>query len=284
VRNLCGGDPSCPGACQGAVTTTKCVYPANQCRGQSCSSNVLVSAAFCDAGGACPAGSSMACPSTAPVCDAGGTQCVKVGVGATCGSDAGCTSGRCGGGRCCAAGLSCTGPCDTGACDSGGACVHQQPRTKCGTTIPGPNPGANDTFSVCDATGACLVPYAFCGTTNPSSCQLTATQACCSHSDNPDTTQTCGARATCIAAGQGSGIGMENCRVNADCPTGLKCCRDGEDNSWRVCQTDCTPAACDPRLIDCGIVDQACDPNGPAADPDCPASAPNCTIYGNICG
>jgi hypothetical protein len=57
--------------------------------------------------------------------------------------------------------------------------------------------------------------------------------------------------------------------------------RDGDD---RVCQTDCTPAACDPRLIDCGIVDQACDPNGPAADPDCPASTPNCTIYGNICG
>ncbi|MDB4980905.1 MAG: Flagellar hook-length control protein FliK [Myxococcales bacterium] len=60
VRALCGGDPACGGTCNG-VSPTKCTYPANQCRGQSCSNNIQVNAAVCDANGVCPAAATVAC-------------------------------------------------------------------------------------------------------------------------------------------------------------------------------------------------------------------------------
>jgi hypothetical protein len=62
ARAACGGDPACPGACDG-TTTTRCAYPANRCRSRSCSNVAaeVINEASCDANGVCP-------PLTTTVC------------------------------------------------------------------------------------------------------------------------------------------------------------------------------------------------------------------------
>jgi hypothetical protein len=247
VRALCGGDVACPGTCDG-VTAAKCTYPAKQCRVQSCSSNILVSMAVCDANGACPAVMSMACPATAPVCDSAGTQCVKLAAGKGCSADGQCSSGKCGGSFCCQAGLTCTGPCDTGGCDTGGACLHVQDRTQCGK-IPGPSatPGDNDVYQICVA-GACVAPKVNCGGASQS-CSLSATTACCGRFADPNDgssiqPRSCGALSTCVPWHTNSQSTGESCRVTADCPMGNKCCLYQQDASaWQACAPDCGNSA-----------------------------------------
>jgi len=82
ARSLCtGSDPSCTGSCNASVSQTQCTFPPNTCRAQTCSNNLQINSATCDASGNCPAVTQVSCQYTCVgnacggVCSPGSTRC-----------------------------------------------------------------------------------------------------------------------------------------------------------------------------------------------------------------
>jgi hypothetical protein len=82
MRSLCAvSDPSCTGSCNPTVSQTKCTFPPNTCRTQTCSNNLQINGATCDPTGNCQMVMQVMCLHTCVgnacggVCDPGGTRC-----------------------------------------------------------------------------------------------------------------------------------------------------------------------------------------------------------------
>ncbi|HEX4404875.1 MAG TPA: hypothetical protein VH560_08610 [Polyangia bacterium] len=263
--------PNCTGVTCGANLkcdpgTGTCV---DNCAGVTCGANLKCDSStgscvdICTGGGTGTAAhccTSPDCPqSTLPICS--GHTCVAIAVGQTCTSSGQCGTGHCAvastgtGSICCQ--TACNGACDSACGRADGVCIHKGARTLCGT-IPGPNPGTNDVFEVCDGNGGCVAPKVYCRAAAPS-CQLDATHACCSRlamPGDPGSIQerACGAVSTCVPLFTNSQASGESCRSTSDCPTGQTCCQTGQDASlWNVCATSCgsSPVVCDPNASTC---------------------------------
>jgi hypothetical protein len=153
VRAGCGGDPACPGQCDGS-NRQKCAFPVNRCRPPSCRNGAQVNAATCDLNGACPAETTTGCPflcinasgmcggicnpamkrcfsnaiqtcstdglgwSDTETCALGcsGTTCNRRPNGGACSNDSSCASGHCIGTVCCATACGTCNECSTGTC------------------------------------------------------------------------------------------------------------------------------------------------------------------------
>jgi hypothetical protein len=275
ARPLCGGDPACPGQCNGA-TTAKCAYPANTCRGQTCSSKIQVNAAVCDANGVCPAATTVsctytcvgaacggvcnpgdtrcsgntpqtcdgtgtwqgttACSGTTPKCDPNTHVCVKSSNGDSCSSGTSCSTGNCVGGVCC--GAACNGPCNTGTCATG-TCAIKPAKTFCGYKAGPSGPGiGTDVAQYCDGTGACVAPTITCTGFNPVSCPL-ANNACCVISGS--SSYVCVAPSSCLTPNDGDFFSGFACITGADCPTNYDCCNQPTINNSTGFWSSCVP-------------------------------------------
>ena len=262
ARAMCGGDPACGGTCNVTVTT-KCTYPANQCRTASCSAaRVQVNAATCDANGACPATSTtncnFACVASTGMCGGSCIPGAKRCSGNTlqvCNSDGAyvtdtacsgnmpicdaatltcvkrplgnaCSSpNECASGNC-AFGVCCNEPCGTSCSTScgGGTCVHKAAKTSCGKRT-GVYPGNSDIFLYCDGNGSCVGPTFRCGAT--SNCSLTAS-TCCMTSPVSDSSSTVvyGCVGSVLSCQHGDGSGDTSTNTNhrwTGCVSTLDC-------------------------------------------------------------